>query len=146
MAVLDFLLKCDLRIKFSARLPRATNDEDEIDLRASFPTVDILSNLLGIDAVVGDDRPSSKDRFFDDSNRQVPVANTVDLLIALNSRAALSENDKRSRLERARARTDRGCRVNARLAVSRARGGAERRRFLFWEFSWRRRGGGGAMG
>jgi hypothetical protein len=37
-------------------------------------------------------------------------------------------------------------RVNARLAVSRARGGAERRRFLFWEFGWRRRRGGGAMG
>ena len=90
-------------IVLSAHLPRATNDEDEIDLRPSFPTVDILSNLLGIDVLVGDDRPSSKDRFFDDSNRQVPVANTVDLLIALNSRAALSENDKRSRFHKLRA-------------------------------------------
>jgi hypothetical protein len=89
-------------IRFSARRPRALDDEQEMETRASFPTVDIMSNLSGIDVVVCDDRFLNKDGFWDDSHRRAPVGNTADLLAGLNSRTVLSEEDKRGAFHKLR--------------------------------------------
>ena len=93
-------------IKFSSRrLANAANRKEEGDegsRSAAFPSFDILSDLTGIDAIVCDDRFLNKEPFWTDGERRVLCGTTVDVIMALNSRAVISEQQRFDYLYRLR--------------------------------------------
>jgi hypothetical protein len=81
----------------SRRLSRRNEkeeDEQDEDFGGGFPSLDIMSNVSEIDVVICDDRFLNKETFWADGTRQVPCASTLDLILALNSRAVISEQQK----------------------------------------------------
>jgi hypothetical protein len=81
-------------IGFTARrqLPStATEDEEPEGFGAKLPSVDIMSDLSGVDLVVCDDRYLIHEARWSDGKRSVPCVTTLDLIHALNSRGQLSD-------------------------------------------------------
>ena len=85
-------------VRFTARRSVDGNNQDEEGddngPSAAFPSIDILSDLTGIDAVICDDRFLNKEPFWTDGAHKVPCASTVDVIAALNSRAVISEQQR----------------------------------------------------
>lgn len=82
---------------FASRRRNAKNadSEDEAgDAFDNFPTLDFLSDLSKVDAVVADDRYFSKLTTWDDGARRVFCGTTLDILQTLVEQNALSENDR----------------------------------------------------
>jgi hypothetical protein len=89
----------------SRRLSRRNeNEEDEQDedFGGGFPSLDIMSNVSEMDVVICDDRFLNKEEFWTDGAHRVPCASTPDLILALNSRAVISEQQKRELFHRLR--------------------------------------------
>jgi hypothetical protein len=91
-------------IVFSARRIRrhdeATDDDDEMG--NSFPSLDILSNLSGMDAIAVDDRFLNKETVWSDGNHRVVCVSTLEIILALNERGVISEAQKYVLLHRLR--------------------------------------------
>jgi hypothetical protein len=89
----------------SRRLSRRNgNEEDERDedFGGGFPSLDIMANVSEMDVVICDDRFLNKEEFWADGTHRVPSASTLDLILALNSRAVISEQQKRELFYRLR--------------------------------------------
>lgn len=90
-------------IVFSARKRVDSSDFDDSEYDRRLPSLDLMSDLSGIDIVICDDRFLNKDLFWTDQSRRVPCGNTLDLIYALNNRARISQTQKYEYLHRLRA-------------------------------------------
>jgi hypothetical protein len=68
-------------------------DQDD-DIGPNMPSLDIMSDVSAIDAVVCDDRYLNKEPFWSDGSRRVPCACTLEIILALNNRGVISEQQK----------------------------------------------------
>jgi hypothetical protein len=76
--------------------------QEASDSLRPMPTLDILSNLMGIDAVACDDRFFNKEPVWSDSRRAVPTVTSVDLLNGLLVSQKLTGNEYRSAVHKLR--------------------------------------------
>jgi hypothetical protein len=91
-ATLNEAIEKESNVKFTSRraLGRAGRDDDE-DFGESFPSLDLMSDLSQVDAMICDDRFLNKEIFWADGKWPAPCANTLDILSALNNRAVISQ-------------------------------------------------------
>lgn len=104
---LNAAIERGVQVKFSSRKPLESAESDESgveerDPNAAFPTIDIMSDLTGVDVVICDDRMLNKEAVWSDGKRRVPCANTLDFLDALNVRGRISERQKFAHLHKLR--------------------------------------------
>ncbi|SFV16905.1 hypothetical protein SAMN05192541_126138 [Bradyrhizobium arachidis] len=92
-AALNTSIESRSGLGFTARrqVPRAATRDEEQNFGEKLPSVDIMSDLSEIDAVVCDDRYLIHEGRWSDGTRAVPCVTTLDLIRALNSRGQLSE-------------------------------------------------------
>ncbi|MEZ2142262.1 hypothetical protein AAE026_08140 [Bradyrhizobium sp. DN5] len=96
-AALHAAIEKGTSIRFTGRRLAGTTDDDEAGdggPSAAFPSIDILTDLTDIDAVICDDRFLNKELFWEDGKRRVVCATTIDVIAALNSRTVLSEHQR----------------------------------------------------
>ena len=104
-AALNTAIEKGSGIGFTARRqpPGTSSDDDEPDdFAAKLPSVDIMSDLSEVDAVICDDRYLIHEGRWSDGTKSAPCATTLDLLQALNSRGHLSETQVRENYHRLR--------------------------------------------
>jgi hypothetical protein len=90
------------KVRFSARRP--TDAGDRRGRGGQMPTLDLLSDLEGVDVVSVDDRFFNRAPSWDDSRGHLAsVANTLDVLAALNAADGVRAVDIREELHRLRA-------------------------------------------
>lgn len=92
-AALNTSIESRSGLSFTARrqAPSASAGDEEQNFGEKLPSVDIMSDLSEIDAVVCDDRYLIHEGRWSDGKRAVPCVTTLDLIRALNSRGQLSE-------------------------------------------------------
>ncbi|SFJ32621.1 HTH domain-containing protein [Bradyrhizobium sp. cf659] len=91
-STLNAAIESQSGLSFTARrqLPSAAGDEEQ-NVGEKLPSVDIMSDLSEVDAVVCDDRYLIHEGRWSDGKRAVPCVTTLDLICALNSRGKLPE-------------------------------------------------------
>jgi hypothetical protein len=104
-ATLNAAIEAGSGVMFTARrqLPSSSAEDDEPEgFGAKLPSVDIMSDLSEVDAVICDDRYLIHEGRWSDGTKSAPCATTLDLVHALNSRGHLSETQIRENYHRLR--------------------------------------------
>jgi hypothetical protein len=94
-ATLNEAIENGNHVRFSSRrqIGKDRRDDNE-DFGGSFPSLDIMSDLSGLDVIACDDRYLNREVFWSDGKHQVLCCSTLDIINALNSRAVISEQHK----------------------------------------------------
>lgn len=77
------------RISFGTRrLSESDDEENTIISRA--PSLDLVTDLTGVDVIIADDRYMNKEDFWSDGKRRVPCFSTLDVIGALYTKSLVS--------------------------------------------------------